>query len=139
MHQSEHRLSWDSNPFRRDPVRAVLVVLILVVCSSLTVWWLGYGWPTLTLITLFVFSLRDFLLPSNMVVDGMGITLSAPLTGAKCWSWDEISGVEAGPRGLHLLLNNGTRRRIPQAPDLAALDELRLRVKEYLQGENAPE
>ena len=139
MHQSERCLKWTFSPIQQDPVRWILVVLILAVCSSLVLWWLGPNWSSLLLITVFLFSLRDFLLPASLVVDDMGLTISTPLTGAKCWPWEEIAALERGPRGMRLLLSNGTRRRIPQAPDQAAFEELCLRVEAYLKGADEPE
>jgi hypothetical protein len=106
---------------------AILLAAILILVSSLVLYWLGWTWPSGLLLLAFIFSLRDILFVRSVRIDDMGIALSHPLTGARHWEWEELEPLKLHPDRL-LIPPIGERVRVAPAPPV----DLRARLQEWL-------
>jgi len=104
---------------KEAPGRGLLVLAILLLVASLVLHALGASAVSALLILVFLFSLRDFLFPTTLLLDDEGLRASSPLTGGAHWSWWRIERLELQAGGLWLTPRGGRRRRLP-APDGAA-------------------
>lgn len=106
-------VQWSRHPLKEAPGRGLLVLLILLLVSSLVLHTLGASAASTLLIVVFLFSLRDFILPTSVLVDEAGLSVSAPLTGSRLWTWEALSSLESRADGLWLAPAKGRRRRLP--------------------------
>jgi hypothetical protein len=112
-------LQWSRHPLKDAPARGLIVAVILLLASSLVLHQLGASAVSALLIIVFLFSLRDFLLPTAVTVDEHGLRVSSPLTGAAHWPWEDIDTLDQQGEALWLRPRRGRRRRLP-APDAKA-------------------
>ncbi len=122
---------WTHLPLKARPLRFWLLVLLVLLVASILVYWLGAGLESLVLSVLFVFSLREGLFSSSISASELDLTLSAPLTGARSFSWSKIAQLKLEGPGLIIECADGKvlARALPPDQDpaeiLASLEALR--------------
>lgn len=118
-------ITWSTWPLRRQPKRAILLVFIILLLSSLVLFWLGWTWQSGALICALVFSLRDFLFARSVLVNREGLTLSTPLTGARLHPWTDVSELSHTDTVLKATLRKSSslELELPEDEVIAVLDD----------------
>ncbi len=109
-------LAWSHWPPRSRPRQFILLLAIVILSGSLVYYWLGLSWESNVLMVAFIFSLRNLLFARSVLLAEDGLSLSHPLTGARCWKWPEIAGLELENAQLYLSLLNKQRVELPAPP-----------------------
>lgn len=110
-------LAWTWHPLARNRFQGALVLLLVACVMVLVLYRLGASAVSAALILVFVFSLRDYLLPSSCQIDPDGVGVSSPLTGTRRVGWHEVEACFQGAKQLKLTLREGRRLNLPPAPD----------------------
>lgn len=122
-------IQWTHSPWSRNPLRALLVLAILLIVASLVVWWLGPRVESAILLIAFVFSLRDSILPLSFSIDEDGLHQSSPLRGAKSIYWEDMREWRVDGMRLKAFPERGKPFDWPLAP-APDLEDLQARIEE---------
>jgi hypothetical protein len=95
-------LSWTVHPAAADPLRAAILVAVILVASLLTQ--AVTGSPVLSGFALLAlgFSLRAWFLPRSYEVDSVGAREDGPLCSRRDLPWAEVRRVARSRFGIHL-------------------------------------
>jgi hypothetical protein len=110
-------LSWTWHPLGRNLFQGLLVLLLILCVAVLVLYRLGPSAVSAALVLVFVFSLRDYLLPSSCQLDPDGVSVSSPLTGTRRVGWQEVEACFQGAKQIKLSLRGGKRLNLPPATD----------------------
>lgn len=94
-------VSWRFHPMKERPAVAAASLAVAIACSLGAVRYVGSLLFSLPIVTLFLYSLRSFFLPTDYRLTNEGVTVATPL-GTTTTPWSRFGGYRTAPRAVVL-------------------------------------
>jgi hypothetical protein len=99
-------IQWSRHRLRENPRLGIIALGVTLLCVLIVLYTLGTSAISLTLIVVFIFSLRSVLFPKSFLIDHQGWHISSILTGANAIHWDRIKSISTNDEIFQLQLSS---------------------------------